>query len=91
MLNYRGFPPEIRLQILPQLLALQPTNEVPAILLALGTAPRQELKFYAEAKQLYREINAVVNITSQKEFQKVKMLDLLKIRSIKLVMQPIGL
>ena len=93
-LEYKKFPPEIRLQILPHLLELQPTKEVPAILIALGSLAKgegEESKFYTEAQQLYRAINVVITLNNQREFQRVKILDLMKIRSIKHVMQPMGL
>ena len=83
MFDYKNLAVEIRLKILHTLLEPQPNKGVPAILVALFKEPN----LYAEAQQLYRKINVVVSSKNQAEFQKVKMVDLLKIRCIKLVME----
>lgn len=84
MFHYKALPAEIRLKILPTLLEPQPNKGVPAILVALYKDP----ELYAEAQELYRTINVVISIKNQAEFRKVKMVDLLKIRCLKLLMQP---
>ena len=84
MFHYKALPVEIRLKILPILLEPQPSKGVPAILVALYKDP----ELYTEAQELYRKINVVISIKNQAAFRKVKMVDLLKIRCLKLVTQP---
>jgi hypothetical protein len=85
MFDYKRLPAEIRLKILPPLLEPKPNKGVPDILVAISKDP----ELYGEAQQLYRKINVVISSDSQAEFRKVKMVDLLKIRCIKLIMQPV--
>ena len=84
MFDYKNLAVEIRLLILPTLVELQPNNSVPAILVALYKDP----ELYAEALEMYRKVNKVVTVKNQAEFQKTKMVDLLKIRCIRLLLEP---
>jgi hypothetical protein len=81
MFPIKELPFELRALIYPHALILQPDNTAPDFLLALAA----DAGLYAEARSIYRAINAIITTENQDAFGKLKMSELMRIRHLRCV------
>ena len=81
MFPIKELPFELRALIYPHALILQSDNTTPDFLLALAA----DAGLYAEARSIYRAINAIITTENQDAFGKLKMGELMRIRHLRCV------
>ncbi|KAG9233425.1 hypothetical protein BJ875DRAFT_464183 [Amylocarpus encephaloides] len=81
--NYKGLPPEIRLQILGLALPLEVDGRLPPVLFVF----HHDTIFYTEATKVYKKINYVVTWKTKAEFQALRLPEILEIRHLKTVIR----
>jgi hypothetical protein len=81
MFPIKELPFELRALIYPHALILRPDNAAPDFLLALAA----DAGLYAEARSIYRAINAIITTENQDAFGKLKMVELMRIRHLRCV------
>jgi len=81
MFPIKELPFELRALIYPHALILQSDNTTPDFLLALAA----DAGLYAEARSIYRAINAIITTENQDAFGKLKMSELMRIRHLRCV------
>ena len=81
MFPIKELPYELRALVYPHALILQPDNTAPNFLLALAA----DATLYADARSIYRAINAILTTKNQDAFGKLKMSELMRIRHLRCV------
>jgi hypothetical protein len=81
MFPIKELPFELRALIYPHALIMQPDNTAPNFLLALAA----DATLYAEARSIYRAMNAILTTKNQDAFGQLKMSELMRIRHLRCV------